>query len=88
MSHNSFDPSDRKWHQAWVDTSPSRLNLIGALVDGRMVMEQRTETDVQRITWTPMPDGRVRQLWEASCDGGLTWKPAFDGYYSRRRGAH
>ena len=34
-----------------------------------------------RITWTPNPDGSVRQLWEASQDGGATWSMLFDGLY-------
>lgn len=91
VSINAFDPADRRWHQTWVDTGPSRLTLTGGLVDGRMVMAQRSApaggaVDVQRITWTPLPDGRVRQHWEASGDDGAHWKTSFDGYYSRRPG--
>jgi hypothetical protein len=89
VSHNAYDPSDGRWHQAWVDTTPSRLDLVGGLVDGRMVMEQRSRDQkgaslVQRITWTPLAGGRIQQLWETSSDDGRTWKTAFDGYYSRR----
>ena len=90
VSINTFDPGDRRWHQEWVDTSPSRLTISGGLVDGRMVMEQRGPASaggamqVQRITWTPLEGGRVRQQWEVSTDGGTTWKTAFDGYYQRR----
>jgi hypothetical protein len=93
VSINAFDPDDRRWHQEWVDTTPSRLTISGGLVDGRMVMEQRKpstadgKVEVQRITWTPLADGRVRQQWEASTDGGTTWKTAFDGYYARRTAA-
>lgn len=90
VSINAFDPDDRRWHQEWVDTSPSRLTISGGLVDGRMVMEQRGaasadgKVQVQRITWTPLDGGWVRQHWEVSADGGTTWKTAFDGYYARR----
>ena len=88
VSINTFDPADRRWHQEWVDTSPSRLTISGGLVDGRMVMEQREpasadgKVQVQRITWTPLNDGRVRQQWEVSSGGGAAWKTAFDGYYA------
>ena len=34
-----------------------------------------------RITWSPEPEGRVRQHWETSPDGGKTWATAFDGMY-------
>jgi hypothetical protein len=89
-SHNAYDPKDRRWHQAWVDNGPSRLDLVGGLVGTEMVLEQRTAPgtsgpgDVQRITWTPLPDGGVRQHWQASKDGGKTWTTAFDGLYRRR----
>lgn len=41
---------------------------------------------IYRIRWTPLPDGRVRQLWASSADKGRTWSVAFDGTYRRRRG--
>jgi hypothetical protein len=37
-----------------------------------------------RITWTPLPDGRVRQEWNISRDGGKTWQQVFLGFYARR----
>jgi hypothetical protein len=39
----------------------------------------------QRITWTPLADGAVRQLWVSSGDGGATWTPVFDGKYAKAR---
>ena len=37
-----------------------------------------------RIRWTPLADGRVRQTWESSNDGGKTWTVSFDGYYKKK----
>ena len=34
-------------------------------------------------TWTPNPDGTVRQHWEISSDAGKSWTTAFDGLYRR-----
>jgi hypothetical protein len=34
-----------------------------------------------RITWSPELEGRVRQHWETSSDGGKTYTTAFDGMY-------
>ena len=89
ISLNGFDPRDGRWHQAWIDTAPSRLDLAGNLVNGRMVLEQRSpgkdgRNVVQRVTWTPLEDGRIRQLWETSSNEGQSWKTVFDGYYSQR----
>ncbi|HZX29061.1 MAG TPA: hypothetical protein VFF16_18445 [Telluria sp.] len=80
-SLNMYDASDRQWHQAWVDSSGSRLLLDGALVDGKMVLA-RGQRD--RVTWSVNPDGSVRQHWEASKDGGATWATSFDGGYVKR----
>lgn len=39
---------------------------------------------IHRITWTPLPDGRVRQLWESRAEDPKdeSWMQVFDGYYS------
>jgi hypothetical protein len=37
-----------------------------------------------RIVWTPLEDGRVRQVWDMSSDGGRSWQLLFDGLYTRR----
>ncbi|MCJ7591455.1 MAG: hypothetical protein MUO51_08890 [Woeseiaceae bacterium] len=34
--------------------------------------------------WTPLPDGRVRQFFEQSDDGGVTWVSWFEGFYTRK----
>ncbi len=80
--------SDGRWHQTWVDSSGLRLELAGGLVEGRMVLEGDTPASVpgrppvkNRITWSPESEGRVRQHWGTSADGGKTYTTAFDGTY-------
>lgn len=89
-SLNSWDAGRKAWHQTWMDSSGSTLLLDGGLRDGAMVMEGSAPSaqDGQpwgshRITWTPLPDGEVRQLWETSQDDGATWSVGFDGRYRR-----
>jgi hypothetical protein len=84
-SYNFFDPVRKLWHQTWIDNQGSPLYLDGNFEAGRMVLRGDLGGTLQRITWTPLADGRVRQLWESSTDGGSTWTTAFDGYYSRRK---
>jgi hypothetical protein len=75
------------WEQFWIDSQGDRLLLRGGLRDGAMVLENVHEpaatTGRERITWTTNADGSVRQLWEASTDGGTTWRVKFDGLYTR-----
>jgi hypothetical protein len=88
-SINFFDRTDGKWHQVWIDDHGRPLYLAGGLEGGSMVLAGETrdkagQVTLQRITWTPLPDGRVRQHWESSQDAGATWSTAFDGYYARQ----
>lgn len=87
-SLNAYDADRKTWHQTWVDNSGGVLLLDGRFADGRMVLAGESQDEgskvMQRITWERLPDGRVRQLWESSKDGGTTWTVAFDGYYAKR----
>ena len=87
-SFNHYDAARKVWHQTWVDNSGGILYLDGGLKNGSMVLAGKRRgrggtwvTD--RITYTPRPDGSVRQWWQASRDGGATWKTVFDGIYRR-----
>ena len=82
-SLNLYDRATGRWHQTWVDSGGTLLQLDGGLADGAMVLEGEQPGIRHRIRWTPEPDGRVRQVWEASNDGGNTWSQLFDGLYER-----
>jgi len=89
-SLNGYVAQDGRWHQIWLGSGGLWMELVGGLRDGAMVMEGQTvgrggAVIHQRITWTPRPDGRVRQLWEQSLDGGKTWRVGFDGLYTRKQ---
>jgi hypothetical protein len=87
-SVNFYDRFDGHWHQTWIDGSGTPLYLVGGLEDGKMVMADSPDDGRpwSRITWTPQPDGSVRQTWEMSRDEGGTWDVAFDGRYVRQGG--
>jgi hypothetical protein len=87
-SLNFYDRADQKWHQTWIDRSGGALFLSGRFEKGAMRLEgERPAESTQpasrhRISWTPLPGGKVRQLWESSADGGEHWTVQFDGLYS------
>ena len=89
-SLNMYDSPRRRWHQTWVDDKGNVLLLEGAFHGGRMVLEGDAPAESgtlvrQRITWSPLAGGRVRQLWESSTDSGKTWKTEFDGTYAKKK---
>ncbi|MCB1645711.1 MAG: hypothetical protein KDI36_09670, partial [Pseudomonadales bacterium] len=87
-SYNFYDPVPDKWYQTWVDNQGGHLFLRGGLVGNAMVLAGEASDEKgnhwqDRITWTPLPDGRVRQHWQRTADGGQTWQNIFDGYYQK-----
>lgn len=90
QSLNAYDLRTRQWGQDWVGSGGEVLHLRGGLVNGRMVLEGDGLSPAgapqrERVTWTPLPDGRVRQFWESSTDGGKSWSVSFDGWYRKER---
>jgi hypothetical protein len=88
-SLNAYSNADRRWHQAWIGSGGQFLHLVGGLRGSEMVLEgtsmdARSRPTIERITWTPQADGRVRQFWQQSTDGGKTWSISFDGMYVRK----
>lgn len=85
-SLNTWLPQKKQWQQFWVGAGDA-LELIGGLNGrGEMVLAGRAakpggKETVERITWTPNPDGTVRQHWESSVDNGVSWTTSFDGLY-------
>jgi hypothetical protein len=83
-SLNFHDGKAGKWHQVWIDNGGSPLFLKGGM-QGRSMVMQDESAPINRITWTPMDGGKVRQHWETSKDAGRTWQTSFDGLYTPRR---
>lgn len=87
-SLNQYDARDGRWHQVWVDGRGGRLELTGRRSGDSMVLSGRTTSETGRvhheISWTPLEDGRVRQHWRASKDGGASWEDVFVGIYRPR----
>jgi hypothetical protein len=86
VSTNFYDKSTKQWHQTWIDNNGGSLYLNGNLIDGVMVLTDQTKSSktIQKISWTPLDDGRVKQHWEASKDQGKTWSDVFIGFYERK----
>ena len=86
-SINYYDATEHKWHQDWVGGDGTILHLRGNLKDGAMVLTGESKgakgTVINRITWTPLPDGKVKQHWETSTNTGASWKTSFVGIYEK-----
>jgi hypothetical protein len=87
-SLNSYDAANRQWHQHWVDHTGLSLLLDGGFQGGAMILQAARpslggRTVIDRIKWSLLPGGIVRQFWDQSLDGGQTFALFFDGRYTR-----
>ena len=85
-SLNSY--ADGRWRQTWVDSSNSRVDFVGGLANGKMVLtgdwkgvNGPGKDAIIRMSYSKNADGSVRQHGEQSTDYGLTWSTNFDFTY-------
>ncbi|MDX1516388.1 MAG: hypothetical protein R3288_06085 [Woeseiaceae bacterium] len=89
-SINYFDEARGDWVQIWNDSGGNQIQIRGGLTPSGMLLTgtihyvATDQTAGFRGLWTPLEDGRVRQFFEQSNDGGETWAPWFEGFYTRR----
>ncbi len=88
-SYNYYDTNLGKWRQVWVDDSGSVLDYTGEFRDRAMRftgwnLDAKGNRVEQKLTFFAIAPDTVRQLFEASADGGKTWTSTFDGRYVRR----
>ena len=88
MSINYYDAGEHKWHQDWVGGDGTILHLQGDLKNSAMILSGESKgtkgTVINRITWTPLPDGKVKQHWETSTNSGSSWTTSFVGIYEKQ----
>ncbi|RIV69946.1 hypothetical protein [Flagellimonas aequoris] len=88
-SMNFYNASTGQWEQLWVDNAGAILKLKGNRVENQMILtsDEFIKEDGKkyrnRITWTKLEDGSVRQLWEV-LQGETLVSTAFDGLYKRK----
>ena len=90
MSINYLDHATGEWVQIWNAATGTQIAIRGGLSDDGMLLTGKIHYVSNGVTadfrglWTPLEDGRVRQFFEQSTDGGATWQPWFEGFYSRK----
>jgi hypothetical protein len=87
-AHYYFERAAKRWHLLIVFDDGEVLQLRGRWTGKAMVFmgHGRFESfqGLHRMTWSPLPQGGVRQFWEISRDNGATWKTDFVAMYQRR----
>jgi hypothetical protein len=89
MSVSVYNQSLGKWQQTWVDNQSGYLDFIGEFEDGKMVLSRKAVKDgkeiIQRMVWHNISRDQLDWNWEASQDGGKTWKVNWRIHYKRKK---
>lgn len=85
-----FDQKSGHWKQTWVDNQGSYLDFTGDFRDGQMILQRDfTRPDgvhvMQRMIWKNITANEFDWSWEASTDGGKTWKVNWPIHYKREK---
>jgi hypothetical protein len=89
-SINYVDKTTGEWVQVWNSENGGQIYIRGGLTPDGMLLEGHLHsvgtgtTTPFRGLWTPLEDGRVRQYFEQSVDGGQSWSSWFEGFYTRK----
>jgi tetratricopeptide (TPR) repeat protein len=89
-SYNKYNAFLKRWEQYWVDQYGSTTYYIGNLEGPNMVFladnfDPSGKPAKLRMTFFPMPEGKVRQFGETSMDDGKTWTTSFDLTYVKHQ---
>ncbi|MBA3896989.1 MAG: hypothetical protein H0X36_07610 [Sphingomonadaceae bacterium] len=88
-SLNAYGAADGKWRQTWIDSAGLWREFVGGMDGANMVLIWHHPSRAmpgriaqERMTFTPLPDGSVRQHMDQTADGA-TWVEGYDYIYRR-----
>ena len=87
MSVSVYDPRVKAWRQTWVDNQGGYIPLSGNLTDGKMTLQTPTRPTnpkaSNRMIFSNIKAESFDWDWEATADGGTTWKLSWHLHYTR-----
>lgn len=83
-----FNPRKKSWHQAWADNNGGYFNFIGEVIDDKKIfktlpVEKDGKVIIQRMVFYNFSKDSFTWDWEATQDGGDTWKLQWRINYTR-----
>lgn len=83
-----FNPTTRKWHQAWTDNQGGYFDFYGSVEDGDKMFsthprEQNGNIVQQRMRFYNISHESFTWDWEGTQDGGKTWNLLWRINYTR-----
>ena len=90
MSLSVYNPTTKKWHQAWADNAGGYFDFTGSVFDGNPIfkttaVQQGEKTIVQRMLFKNITKDRLVWDWEKTEDGGNHWTLQWSIQYTRKK---
>lgn len=95
QSWSVYNANYKTWQQTWVDSQGGYIALTGGMVDDSMVLttaERTVPTSISatgkiitRMVYYNIKPDSFDWSWEASTDGGQTWKQNWLIHYKRKQ---
>ncbi len=87
-SLNFFDVRANRWNQVWIGDTGGIVQQSGQEIEGKVQFTGQSRRPdgalvINRLTLSPLEDGRLRQLAETSTDNGHSWVTQFDFTFVR-----
>ena len=89
-SWSVYSPLSKQWQQTWVDNQGAYIPLTGKFEDGKMTLITPTrnlpngKTITSRMLYYNITKDSFDWDWQASQDGGTTWKSSWLIHYVRK----
>lgn len=91
QSWSVFNPQTKIWNQTWVDNSGGYIAMHSLKVNGNLAIQtlpnKAKPNSLNRMVFTNVKPDSFTWIWEATQDGGKTWKLSWRLQYKRTKSA-
>ncbi len=94
QSWSVYNPNYKEWQQTWIDNQGGYIALTGGKVNDSMILKTAERTVplkvspsgkmINRMVFYNIASNSFDWSWEASSDGGVTWKANWKIHYARK----
>ena len=90
-SWSVYSPLSKQWQQTWVDNQGAYIALSGKFEDGKMTLTTPArklpngKEITSRMIYFNITNGSFDWDWQATQDGGATWKSNWKIHYVRKK---